>query len=102
MSFVSDLRVVPEALTTAAGALQSIGDHMVAEGVAADQETDAVVGAGGDDVSAQFASRLREQAADFRRVGGRAAVIFGEFVAALSESADAYSTAEDDNVTLTG
>ncbi|KLO29236.1 PE family protein [Mycobacterium haemophilum] len=102
MSFVIGVSVAPEALTTVANALRGIGDRMVAEGVAADQVTAAVIAPGGDDVSVQVAARLRDQAAGYRRVSGRAAVNFAEFVASLSGSAAAYSTTETDNATRTG
>ncbi|WP_454561113.1 PE family protein [Mycobacterium haemophilum] len=97
MSFLSGLSVQPRTLTRAAGALRGIGEDMVASGAEANRVTAAVVAPGGDQVSTEVAACLCAQAADYRRVSDRAAVILEEFAASLSASAEAYSTSETDN-----
>ena len=102
MSFVSGVKVAPKLLTAVAGALQGIDDEIAASGVAADRVAAAVVAPGADEVSVAAAKWLRGQADGYWRVSGPVVVSFGEFVAALSTAADAYSTTEADNATHTG
>lgn len=97
MSFVT---TDPEALQTAAGALQDIGADMVITNADADPVTTGVVAPGADQVSTQLATCLAAHAAWYHEVSARAAVIYDQLAGSISNAADKYSTAEATNAAL--
>jgi hypothetical protein len=94
MSFVT---TQPEALTTAAGALQGIGSEIAAENMAAAAPTTGVVPAAADAVSALTATQFSAHAQMYQAVSAQAASIHELFVNTLGVSAESYAATEAAN-----
>lgn len=91
MSFVT---AQPEALTSAAGALQGIGSSMSAQSAAAAAPTTGVVPAAADEVSALTAAQFAAHAQMYQAVSAQAAAIHEMFVNTLGISAGSYAETE--------
>ena len=91
MSFVN---TAPEALTAAAGALQTLGSTMTAGDAAAATPTTAVVPAAADEVSALTAAQFAAQGVLYQQMSAQATAINELFVNALLTSAGSYATTE--------
>ena len=98
MSFVT---TNPEAVASAAGDVQSIGAAINAANVLAAATTSAVVPAAGDPVSLWTATQFRAHA-HLYQVANQATAIHGRLVAALSTTADSYSSTESANAATAG
>jgi hypothetical protein len=98
MSFVT---TQPEALTTAAGALQGLGSAMAAQNAAAAAPTTGVVPAAGDEVSALTAAQFAAHASLYQAVSAQATAIHELFVTALGTSAASYAATEAANAAAT-
>jgi PE family len=94
MSFVT---TQPEALTTAAGALQGLGSGIAAGNAAAAAPTTGVVPAAADEVSALTATQFAAHAAHYQAVSAQAAAIHEMFVNTLGISAASYVATEAAN-----
>ena len=94
MSFVT---TQPEALTTAAGALQGLGSEIDAGTMAAAAPTTGVVPAAADEVSALTATQFAAHAAMYQQISAQAAAIHEMFVNTLGISAGSYAAAEAAN-----
>ncbi|KAA1249344.1 PE family protein [Mycobacterium simiae] len=99
MSFVT---TNPEAVASAAGDVQSIGAAINAANVLAAATTSAVVPAAGDPVSLWTATQFRAHAHLYQVVANQATAIHGRLVAALSTTADSYSSTESANAATAG
>jgi hypothetical protein len=95
MSFVT---AQPEALTSAAGDLGSIGAAVVAGNAAASAPTTRVIPAAADEVSALTAVQFAAHAALYQELSAQAAVIHQQLVDVLGTSAASYAAAEVSNV----
>ena len=91
MSFMT---TQPEAMTTAAAALQTLGAAMTAGDAAAATPTTAVVPAAADEVSALTAAQFAAQGALYQELGAQATAIHELFVDALATSAGSYVATE--------
>ena len=94
MSFVT---TQPEALTTAAGALQGLGSEIAAGNMAAAAPTTGVVPAAADEVSALTAAQFAAHAAMYQAISAQAAAIHEMFVNTLGISAGSYAATEAAN-----
>ena len=94
MSFVT---TQPEALTTAAGALQGLGSGIAAGNAAAAGPTTGVVPAAADEVSALTATQFAAHAEQYQAISAQAAAIHEMFVNALGTSAASYAATEAAN-----
>jgi PE family len=94
MSFVT---TQPEALTTAAGALQGLGSGIAAGNAAAAAPTTGVVPAAADEVSALTAAQFAAHASMYQTVSAQAAAIHEMFVNTLGISAASYAATEAAN-----
>jgi PE family len=94
MSFVT---TQPEALTTAAGALQGLGSEIDAGNMAAAAPTTGVVPAAADEVSALTATQFAAHAAMYQQISAQAAAIHEMFVNTLGISAGSYAATEAAN-----
>jgi PE family len=94
MSFVT---TQPEALTTAAGALQGIGSGMAAQNAAVAAPTTGVVPAAADEVSALTAAQFAAHAQMYQAISAQAAAIHEMFVNTLGTSAASYAATEAAN-----
>jgi hypothetical protein len=94
MSFVT---TQPEALTSAAGALQGIGSSMSAQNAAAAAPTTGVIPAAADEVSALTAAQFAAHAQLYQAVSAQAAAIHEMFVNTLGTSAGSYAATEAAN-----
>jgi hypothetical protein len=94
MSFVT---TQPEALTTAAGALQGIGAGMAAQNAAVAAPTTGVIPAAADEVSALTAAQFAAHAQMYQAISAQAAAIHEMFVNTLSTSAGSYAATEAAN-----
>jgi hypothetical protein len=94
MSFVT---TQPEALTAAAGQLQSIGTAIAAQNAAAATSTAGVVPPAADEVSALTATQFGAHAAMYQAVSAQAAAIHEMFVHVLGVSAGSYAATEAAN-----
>jgi hypothetical protein len=99
MSFVS---TQPEALTAAAGDLQSIGSAMTGQNTAAAAPTIGVVPAAADEVSALTATQFAMHAQMYQAVSAQAAAIHDMFVSTLGTSAGSYAATEAANAVAAG
>jgi len=99
MSFVS---TQPEALTAAAGDLQSIGSAMTGQNAAATAPTTGVVPAAADEVSALTATQFAMHAQMYQAVSAQAAAIHDMFVSTLGTSAGSYAATEAANAVAAG
>ena len=91
MSFVT---TQPEALTAAAGALQTLGSSMTAGDAAAATPTTAVIPAAADEVSALTAAQFAAQGVLYQQMSAQATAINELFVNALVTSAGSYAVTE--------
>ena len=91
MSFMT---TQPEALTTAAGALQTLGSAMTAGNAAAATPTTAVIPAAADEVSALTAAQFAAQGVLYQQLSAQATAINELFVSALATSAGSYAATE--------
>jgi hypothetical protein len=91
MSFMT---TQPEALTAAAGALQTLGGAMTAGDAAAATPTTAVVPAAADEVSALTAAQFAAQGVLYQEMSAQATAINELFVNALATSAGSYAATE--------
>ncbi len=94
MSFVT---TQPEALTSAAGALQGVGSGMAANNAAAAAPTTGVVPAAADEVSALTAAQFSAHGALYQAISAQAAAIHEMFVNTLGVSAASYAATEAAN-----
>jgi len=94
MSFVT---TQPEALSYAAGKLQTIGSGVTAESAAAAAPTTDVTPAAADEVSALQAAIFGAYGSLYQSVNAQAATIHELFVQTLGASAGSYSTTESAN-----
>jgi hypothetical protein len=94
MSFVT---THPEMLTSAAGALHSIGSAMAAGNMAAAAPTTGVVPAAADEVSALTSAQFASHAEMYQAVSAQAAAIHEMFVNTLGTSAGSYAATEAAN-----
>src|SRR5277367_4461459 len=92
----------PEALTSAASALQNLGTSMAAEDAAAAAPTTGVVPAAADPVSALQAAQFSAYGTWYQQVSGQAARIRQMLVSTLGTSAGSYGETEAANQTATG
>ncbi|WP_343599281.1 PE family protein [Mycobacterium sp.] len=99
MSFVT---TNPEALASAAGALQGIGAAMTDQNAAAAAPTTGVVPAAADEVSALTAAQFAAHAQMYQAVSAQAAAIHEMFVHTLATSAGSYAATEAANAAATG
>jgi PE family len=99
MSFVS---TQPEALTAAAGDLQSIGSAMTGQNAATAAPTIGVVPAAADEVSALTATQFAMHAQMYQAVSAQAAAIHDMFVSTLGTSAGSYAATEAANAVAAG
>ncbi|OBI42213.1 PE family protein [Mycobacterium kyorinense] len=98
MSFVN---IVPEALSTAAVNLQSVGSVVSAQNAAAVAPTTALIPAAADEVSALTAAQFAAHAQMYQLVSAQAAAIHHAFVTMLTASSGSYATTEAANVITT-
>jgi PE family len=94
MSFVT---AQPEALTAAAGTLQSLGAALNAQSAAAAAPTTGVVPAAADEVSALTAAQFAVHAQLYQAVSAQAAAIHEAFVNTLGVSSASYAATEAAN-----
>ena len=99
MSFVT---AHPEALASAAGALQDIGSAMSAHNAAAVAPTTGVVPAAADEVSALTAAQFATHAQMYQAVSAQAEAIHEMFVNTLGTSAGSYAITEAANAIAAG
>ncbi|MGA8332658.1 MAG: PE family protein [Mycobacterium sp.] len=92
----------PEALTTAAGSLQSIGSAVSAQNAAAAAATTGVVPAGSDEVSALTAAQFGAHAQLYQTLSAQAAAIHESFVNTLTTSSASYAATEAANAVAAG
>jgi PE family len=94
MSFVT---AQPEALTSAAGELQTIGSVVEAGNMAAAAPTTGVIPAAADEVSALTAAQFAAQGLLYQQLSAQAAAIHQQFVSVLGASAGSYAAVEAAN-----
>src|SRR5271163_4977467 len=94
MSFMT---TQPDAMASAAGALQGIGSSMAAGNAAAAAPTTGVIPAAADEVSALTAAQFAAQGALYQTISAQATAIHELFVATLGTSAGSYAAAEAAN-----
>lgn len=94
MSFVT---TQPEALTYAAGKLQTLGSAIAAESAAAAPPTTGLVPAAADEVSALQATIFAAYGTLYQSVNAQATAIHDLFVNTLGASAGSYATTESAN-----
>ena len=99
MSFVT---TQPEALTSAAGALQGIGSSLNAQNEAAAAPTTGVVPAAADEVSALTAAQFAAHGTLYQQVSAQAAAIHEMFVNTLGVSSGSYAATEAANAASAG
>ena len=99
MSFVT---TQPEALFSAAGNLQGIGQEVSAHNAAAASPTTAVIPAAGDEVSALTAAQFTAHAQLYQAVSTQAAAIHEVFVSTLSAGGESYAATEAANAVAAG
>ncbi len=91
MSFVT---TYPEALTYAAGKLQTLGSALTAESAAAAAPTTGLAPAAADEVSALQAAIFSAYGSLYQSVSAQAAAAHEQFVSTLGTSAGSYATTE--------
>ncbi|KAA1249314.1 PE domain-containing protein [Mycobacterium simiae] len=94
---MSFLTTQPEELSAAAGKLETIGEVMSAENVAAAAPTTGVLPAAADEVSALQASLFTAYGTLYQQVSAEAAVMYDMMVNTLGVSAGTYAAAEAAN-----
>lgn len=94
MSFV---KTAPEAMTSAAGQLQGIGEALAAQSASARVPTTAIAPAGTDPVSQLQAALFATYGSLYQSISDQAAVVHQQLVEVLEQNAGAYSTAEATN-----
>jgi PE family len=99
MSFVT---TNPEALASAADALQGISSAMSTQNAAAVVPTTGVVPAAADEVSALTAAQFATYAQMYQAVSAQAAAIHEMFVNTLGTSAGSYAATEAANAVAAG
>jgi hypothetical protein len=99
MSFVT---TQPEALASAAGALQGIGSALSAQNAAAAAPTTGVIPAAADEVSALTAAQFAAHAQMYQAVSAQASEIHEQFVNTLSVSSASYAATEAANAAAAG
>ncbi|MGC2653689.1 MAG: PE family protein [Mycobacterium sp.] len=99
MSFVT---TQPEALTAAAGNLQSIGASMGSENAAAAAPTTGVLPAAADEVSALTAAQFAIHAQMYQAISAQAEAVHQLFVGTLGTSAASYAATEAANAAAAG
>ena len=99
MSFVT---TQPEALTSAANALQAIGSSLSAQNAASAAPTTGVVPAAADEVSALTAAQFAAHAQMYQSVSAQAAAIHELFVNTLGVSSGSYAATEAANAASAG
>jgi hypothetical protein len=98
MSFVT---THPGMLTSAAGALETIGAGMAAGNMAAAAPTTGVVPAAAVEVSALTAAQFAAHAQMYQAIGAQATAIHELFVNTLGTSAGSYAACEAANAAAT-
>ncbi|MDD7813912.1 PE family protein [Mycobacterium sp. CSUR Q5927] len=98
MSFV---KAAPEAMTSAAGQLQGIGEVLVAQSASARIPTTAIAPAGTDPVSQLQAALFATYGSLYQSISDQAAVVHQQLVRALGQNAVMYSAAEATNQSTT-
>ena len=99
MSFVS---TQPEALTAAAGDLQSIGSAMTGQNAAAAAPTTGVVPAAADEVSALTTTQFAMHAQMYQAVSAQATEVHEMFVNTLGMRSGSYDLTELANAAAAG
>ena len=99
MSFVT---AHPEALSSAATELDTIGTMLTSENAAAVTPTTAIAPAAADEVSALAAAQFAAHAQLYQNISAQAAAIHEQFVATLRQSAGSYTVAEAANAAAAG
>ncbi|SPM29271.1 PE family protein [Mycobacterium terramassiliense] len=88
------MRVITEALTTAAGDLSSIGATTSEANAAAAVSTAAIAPAAADEISGAIAQAFSAQGQQWQQVSAAAQELYQRFVLAMQASAAAYQQAE--------
>ena len=91
---MSYMTTQPEAILSAAGALQTLGSSMAAGNTAAAAPTTGVVPAAADEVSALTAAQFAAQGVLYQQMSAQATAINELFVNALVTSAGSYAATE--------
>ncbi len=91
----------PEALTYAAGKLQTLGSAMAAENAATAAPTTGLIPAGADEVSGLQAAVFAAYGSLYQSVSAQAATIHEQFVQTLGASAGSYAATENANAVTT-
>ena len=99
MSFVT---TYPDALMTAAGALQHLGTALAAEDAAAAPPTTSVVPAAADEVSALQAAQFATYGSWYQQVSAQAKAVHQQLVNTLGSNANAYGETEAANQSAAG
>lgn len=99
MSFVT---TKPEALSTAASNLATIGSALAAQNAAAAASTTRVLPPAADEVSALMAAQLATHAQMYQAVSAQATVIHEMFVNMLGFGAGSYEATEAINAAASG
>lgn len=99
MSFVT---TQPEALFSAAGNLQGIGENVSADNAAAVSPTTVVIPAAADEVSALTAAQFAAHAQMYQAVSAQAVAIHEVFVSTLSAGGESYASTEAANAVAAG
>ncbi len=93
------MQVIPESLVIAANDLAALGSDVQIAHLQAAPPTTNIASAGGDEVSAAISGLFASHAQDFQKLAGQAATFHDRFVQTLTESANAYASAEAGNAT---
>jgi hypothetical protein len=93
------VQVIPESLVTAAHDLAALGSNLQIAHLQAAAPTTTIASAGGDEVSAAISGLFGSHAQDFQKLAGQAAAFHDRFTQTLTESANAYASAESANAT---
>lgn len=98
MSFV---KAAPEAMTSAAGQLQVIGEALATQSASVLSPTTAIAPAGADPVSQLQAALFSTYGTLYQSISDQAAAVHQQLVQVLGQNAGAYSTAEATNQSTT-
>lgn len=99
---MSFLTTHPEALTYAAGQLQSLGSALATENAGAAAPTTAIAPAAADEVSALQAGIFATYGTLYQQIAAEAQAIHEQFVSILGLSAGSYAAAEASNASASG
>ena len=99
---VTDLTVIPQALTSAAGDLSALGSSLAEANTLAAASTTDVVPAAADEVSAAIAELFSGHGAWWQQLAAQAARFQQEFIQTLAAAANTYSGAEAANTAAVG